>query len=122
METRGEGDGLAIGFDYRRSDIFSRAVFREEFEERSVAEILFEVGVAVQILGVDFGHGQTVAAKMPGKFKESDVFFANAVENADGAGLFIGEADDLAPGAAELALDGLDALGRGVEVLLEECF
>jgi hypothetical protein len=44
------------------------AVFAQELEERGVAEIFFEVGALAQILRVDFGDGQSVAAKVAGEF------------------------------------------------------
>jgi hypothetical protein len=59
---------------------------------------------------------------MLGEFEEGGVLFADAVENADGAVFFIGEADDFATGAAEFTLERGDALGRRVEMLLEEFF
>ena len=49
---------------------------------------------------------------MSGKFEKGDVFFAHVVEDADGGGLFAGETDDVASGAAEIALQRLDVLGR----------
>ena len=60
-------------------------------------------------------------AKMPGKFDEGDVLFANVVQNANRAGIFAGQPDDIAPRPAELAFQGLHLLDRGVEVLLEKC-
>ena len=98
------------------------AIFGEEFEERGVAEVFFEVSAVVKIFGVDFGNGKAVAAKMFGEFEEGDVFFADVVKNADGAVLIIGQADDFAAGAAEFALERGDALGRRVEMLFEESF
>jgi hypothetical protein len=44
------------------------------------------------------------------------------MENADGGVPCAGEADNDAPGTAELALERLNALGRRLEVLLEEAF
>ena len=61
-------------------------------------------------------------AKMPGKFEKGDVLFAHVVQNADRAGRSAGQPDDLAPGAAELALQRQYLLGRRVEMLLEELF
>ena len=59
---------------------------------------------------------------MAREFDESSVFFANAVENADGRVFGKGETDDLAAGAAEFALEGDDVLGRSVEMALEKFF
>ncbi len=59
---------------------------------------------------------------MFGKFEKGNVLFAHAIENADGADLFVGKANDLAARAAELHLERLDALGRCVKMLLEELF
>jgi hypothetical protein len=75
-----------------------------------------------QIFGVNFRHRQAMAAKVFGKFEKGDVFFADAVQDADGADFFVGEADDLAAGTAELALERLDALGRCVKMLLKKLF
>ena len=58
--------------------------------------------------------------EMAGEVKEGDVFFADGIEDADGGLSGAGEADDGAAGAAELALERVDVLCRGVEVLLEE--
>ena len=54
------------------------AIGAEELEERGVAEVFFEVGALAQIFGIDFGHRQAVAAKMPGEFEEGDVLFADS--------------------------------------------
>ncbi len=120
LETREHGDNLAIGFDDLGSNVLAGAVFGEEFEERGVAEVFFEIRAMAQILGVDLGNGKSVAEKMFGEFEKSGVLFADAVENAYGAVLLIGEPDDFAPRTAEFALQRLDAVGRGVEMLLEE--
>src|SRR2546430_8709449 len=63
----------------------------------------------VQVFGVDFRHGQAVAAKMLRKFEEGGIFFATAVENANGADALIGKADNLPAGTTELALQRLNA-------------
>ena len=57
---------------------------------------------------------------MFGEFEKGDVFFADAIQDADGRDVFVGETDDLAAGTTELALERLDALGRCVKMLLEE--
>lgn len=54
------------------------------------------------------------------EFQKSDVFFADVIKDADGAAFSIREADDLAAGAAELALQGLNTLRGETEVVLEE--
>ena len=59
---------------------------------------------------------------MPGKFEESNILFADVIQNADRAELFAGKPDDLAPRAAELALQRLHPLDRRVEMLLKELF
>ena len=56
------------------------------------------------------------------EFEESDVFFTDTVEDADGSGFFVGEANNFPAGATEVALERDDARGRGVEVVLEELF
>ena len=57
---------------------------------------------------------------MFGEFEEGGVFFADVVKDADGAVLIVGQANDLAAGTAEFALERKDVLGRGVKVLFEE--
>ena len=57
---------------------------------------------------------------MFGEFEEGDVFFADGVEDADGAMSGGGEAKDFAAGGAEIALEGEDARGGHVEVVFEE--
>ena len=61
-----------------------------------------------------------MAAKMAGKLEKGDILLAHGVENADGALPRAGKPDDDAPRAAELALQRLHALGRRLEMLLEE--
>src|SRR5882724_7311520 len=84
------GDHFAIGFDDLRSNVFAGAVFGKEFEEGGIAEVLFEIGALVQSFGVDFRDGKAVASKVFGEFQESSVFFAHAIEDADGTGFFVG--------------------------------
>jgi hypothetical protein len=122
LEAREDGDDFAIGFDNFRSDICGGAMFGEKFEEGGIAEIFLEIGAVGEVFGVDLGDGKTVAAKMFGEFEKGDVFLADAVEDADGGGFFVREADDFAAGAAEFALERLNARWRRVEVLLEEFF
>ena len=74
----------------------------------------------VEIFAVDFGDGKRVAAKVAGEFEEGDVFFADVIEDADGGGVGGGEADDLASGASQLALQRLDAIGASVKMLFEK--
>src|SRR6266481_493877 len=80
------GNRFAIGFDDLRSNVFTGAVFGKEFEEGGIAEVFLEIGALVQSFGVDFRNGKAVASKMFGEFQESSVFFAPAVEDADGTG------------------------------------
>ena len=61
-----------------------------------------------------------MATKVFGECEEGFVFFAYAIEDADGAVFFVGEPDDFAAGAAEFALQRLDVLWRRVEILLEK--
>ena len=120
LEAREDGDDFAIGFDGLGRDGCGGTIFCEEFVEGGVAEVFFEVGAVVEIFGVNFGDGEAVAAKVFGEFHEGDVFFTDAVKDADGAVFFGGETDDFAAGCAEVALERLDARGRDVEVALEE--
>src|ERR1019366_10821503 len=93
-----------------------------KLKERRVAQVFFEVGALAQIFAIDFRHRQAVAAKMPGEFQKSRVLFADVVQNSYGAELAAGQPNDLAPRAAELALQRLHPFHREVEMLLEECF
>jgi hypothetical protein len=97
-------------------------VLREKFEECGVAEVFFEVGTLVERFAINFRDGKTVAAEVAGKFEEGEIFFADAVEDADGMRVGAGEADDLAAGAAECALQRNDTLGGFVEVRFEKAF
>jgi len=63
-----------------------------------------------------------VTAKVAREFEESEIFFADVVENADGFGAGSGEANDLTAGTAEFALEREDTLGGFVEALCEEPF
>src|SRR5215467_12172021 len=73
-----------------------------------------------QVLAINLRHRQTMAAEMPGEFKESSVLFANAVKNADGGGSASDEPDDLSTGTAELALQWLDLLDRRVKMFFKK--
>ena len=90
LEAREDCNDFAIGFDHLGSDDSTGAIFGKEFEKRGVAEVFFEIRALAEIFGVNFRDGQAVAAKMFGEFEEGGVFFADTVENADGAGFFAG--------------------------------
>ena len=85
LKARQHGHNFAIGFHYIGSDAFARPMLREKLEERRVAQVFFEISALVQIFRVDFRHGQTVLAKMPGELQEGDVFFAHVIQNANRA-------------------------------------
>ncbi len=95
-------------------------MLRKKFEERRVTQILFEISSVVQILRIDLRDRQAMFAKVAGEFQESRVLFAHIVENADRTGVRATQADDFAPRSAQLPLQGLNLLHRGVEVLLKE--
>lgn len=120
LEAGKDSDDFSVGFDDLRGDGSALAIFGEEFEERGVAEVFLEIGALIKSFGVDFGDGKIVLAKMFGEGEEGGVFFADVVEDADGGARAGDEADDFAAGAAEFALEGLDVVDGGVEVLLEE--
>src|SRR6266404_5470707 len=84
------GDHFAIGFDDWRSNVFTGAVFGKELEEGGIAKVFLEISTVAQVFGVDFRDGKAMAPKMFGELQESSVFFAHAVEDADGAGFFVG--------------------------------
>ena len=122
LEAGQDSNHFAIGFDDLRSNVFASAILGEEFEERGVAEVFLEIRTVAKIFSVDFRNGKAVTAKVFGEFEEGGVFFADVVENADGTVFFIGQPDDFAAGTAEFALERDYALGRRVEMLLEELF
>ena len=122
LKARQLGDNFAIGLDHFGRNGVAIAIGAEKFEERGVAQILFNVSAASQILGIDLGDGQAMAAKMPGELEKGKVLFAHGVENADGGVARAGKADDIASRAAQLALKRLHAFSRRMKVLLEEAF
>jgi hypothetical protein len=122
LEAREDGNDFAIGFYHFGRDVRAGAIFGEEFVERGVAEVFLEIGAVGEVFGEDLRDGKAVATKMFGEFEEGDVFLADAVEDADGGGFFVGETDDFAPGAAEIALERLEVRCRRVEMLLEKLF
>jgi len=83
LEAWENGDYFSVGFDDLGRDRCALAIFREEFEERGVTEVFFEVGALVEIFGVNFWDGEIVFAKMPGEGEEGGVFFADVVQDAD---------------------------------------
>src|SRR5258708_28130950 len=96
LATRQHSNNFAVVLDDLGRNVFARAVFGEEFEKGGVAEVFLEIRAVVEIFGVNFRNRKAVATKMFGKFKEGGVFFADAVENADGMIIFVGEPDDFA--------------------------
>ncbi len=104
LEAREDGDDFAIGFDDLRGNVIARAILGKKFEKGGVAEVFLEIGAVVEVFGVNFGNGKAVAAKMFRECEEGGVFFANAVENTDGAAILVGEADNFAAGTAEFTL------------------
>jgi hypothetical protein len=104
LEAREDSYDFAIGFDGFGSNVFAGAIPGKEFEKRGVTQVFFEISTVGKIFGVNFRNGKAVAAKMFGEFEEGGVFFANAVEDSDGAVIFVGEADDFTAGTAQLAL------------------
>ena len=70
---------------------------RQELEQRRVAQVLFKLGPAFQILAIDFGNWQTVPQKVPRKREKRVVFLVHTVKNADCAMLAARQADDLTP-------------------------
>src|SRR5215467_6110481 len=122
LKAREDTDGFAIGFDDAGSDLFAGAILREKFEQRSVAKVLFEISAVIEIFCVNLRHGQAIAAKMFRELEKSGVFFAASIENANSAHALIREADDLAAGGAEVALQRLNPRGSGVEMLPKKLF
>src|SRR4029077_7134356 len=105
LEARQQRDCLAIGVDHRRRNVFPWAIARQKIKKRRVAEILFQVGAAIQILSVNFRHGKAMLQKMPCESEEGGILFANVVQDADGALLPVREADNFASRAAQFSLE-----------------
>ena len=61
-----------------------------------------------------------MATEVTGESKKRDVFFANGIDDSDGASGRTEQTNDRASGAAELALKGRDRFGRRAEVLFVE--
>ena len=120
LETREDGHDFAVGFDHFWSDALATAILGEKLEKGGVAEVFFEIGTVGEVFCVNIRNREAMAAKMSGEFKEGGVFFAHAVEDADGADSCVGQTDDFAAGTTELALERDDALGRSVKMVLEE--
>jgi hypothetical protein len=57
---------------------------------------------------------------MPGELEKGGILFAHVIKDADGAGFFAHQADNLASRPAELALQGLNPLNGRIEMLFEE--
>ena len=97
-------------------------MFREKLKKRRVPQVFFEISAVAQIFRINFRHRQTVPAKMPGEFEESNVLFAYVIQNANRAEFFAGQPDDIASRPAELALQRLHPSDGRVEMLLKEFF
>src|SRR5215472_2938287 len=85
---------LAVNLYYGRINLVAAAVGGKKLEERGATQIFFQIGSSVEVCAVDLGHGQTVAAKVPGKFQERDVFSTDVIEDSDRAGITAGQAND----------------------------
>src|ERR1019366_4009941 len=114
------GHNLAVGFNHLGSDSLTQTIFREKLKQRGVAQVFFQISAVTQIFGIDFRHRQSVAAKMPGKFQESNVLFAHLVANSNRAEFFADQPDDITPRAAEMAGQRLRLIYRRAEVLLKK--
>src|SRR5580658_9195497 len=57
---------------------------------------------------------------MLGKLQESDILFANVVQNSDRARPVIGQPNDLSPRPAQFSLQRLDAPSRSAKSLLKQ--
>lgn len=84
LEGRKDGDDFFVSFDDLGRDDGTLAIFGEEFEERGIAKVFFEIGILIEIFGVDFGDGEIVFAKMFGEGEEGGVFFGDVIEDTDG--------------------------------------
>ena len=50
-----------------------------------------------QIFAIDFRHGQSMAAEVPGKLEEGYVLFTHVIQNANGADEPAFKPDDVSP-------------------------
>ena len=121
LKARQHGDDFAIGFDGGRSDGVAGAIRAEEFKERGVAQVFFEVGALSSNpphkSPAPAGRGGESAGRTRGRrcsLRARDTRMPMALMAT------AGEADDGAPRAAELALERLRVLSRELEMLLEK--
>ena len=122
MEARKSFHNFAINVDNSGCDRSTRAVFAQKMKKSGVTEVFFEVSALVDGVTINLGNGKAVTAEVAREFKESEIFFADVIEDADGSRAGAGEANDLTARAAEFSLERKDALGRFVEVVFEEPF
>ncbi len=94
-------------------------MLREKLKQRGVPQIFFEISAMGQVFGKNLRYRQTVPAKMPGEFEESDILFAPSIENANCRKRSAGKTDDLAARSAELATQRLYPLDQRVEMSLK---
>ena len=80
LKTRQHGHHFAIGFNGLRSDGLAGAIPAKKLEQCRVAQVFFEVSALAQILRIDLRHRQSVAAKMPGELKESDILLPHGIQ------------------------------------------
>ena len=74
----------------------------------------------IEIFDVDFRNRKAVASKMPGKFKERKIFFADSVQDSDRADIRPRQANDLAPRPSQFTLQRLHLRHGHMKMLLEQ--
>ena len=122
LEPRQYGYDFAIGLNRLRSNVLASAILRKKLKKRRAAQVFFQISIVRQIFSINFRNGQTVLAKVPGKFEESDILFTDVVQNTNRTELPTAEPDDLSTRAPEFSLERLYLLSRRVEGLGKKLF
>src|SRR5437879_2898501 len=107
---------IGLGVIQERGNVILQSAF-------AATLIVDEIRIAVaqkDVAGLKVAIEKIIARGAEKEFEEGGVFFADAIENADGPAFLVGQPNDFAAGAAEFALQRHDAVGRRVEMLLEE--
>src|SRR5262249_46155285 len=116
LKTRQDRDCFTVGIDHDGRNAITGPILRQELKERQLAQVFLNVGVAAEVFTVDFRHGQSMTPEMLGEFEECNVFLANSINDADRRVRVIRQPENVSAGAAELALNGSDSLGRRLKM------
>ena len=119
LKARQHSHDFAICLDRLGSNLIAGAILREKFEQRRVAEVLFEICALAQIFRINFRNRQPCRRKCRENSRKRDILFTHAVQNADRAGsppvsrMILRPEPPSSPAAAH-------PLSRRVEMLLEK--